>query len=305
MYFGDYLVKEKIINSNHLISALCFQLENMPSIIRLLYESHYVTADDLLSAITGQIKQDVDVLEVLQKSNKISLDQINELGLKQISHKIPLGETLVKLNILSKPQLENHLDNYFKYKEKISENRLSDQESNLGTDSNPDINDAALESLRELGVDISQFSSNKVDPLSAVEPRLEVNHFLNLFSEKQKNKMLKLIEILQDANRNSLELSNYFNSLFRDFHLLKGAASFSEITLLDPILNSLDVSIDNILLSGESGIKNWCEMKLPILKKILESLWNIRQSMERDKSDLGLTVNDQDFQELNKLLKQI
>jgi hypothetical protein len=169
--------------------------------------------------------------------------------------------------------------------------------------------------MRELGIDVSQFSSSasaesSVSAESAIAPssvpvRDDVVHFLNLYNQKQKNKMIKLIDILQDTLEKSLDLSNYFNSLFRDVHLVNGAISFADINILAPIVNKWDMGIDEVLLKGEDEVKSWCEKNLSNLKIFLEELWSLRNKIEVDCSDLGIDESNINLLALKKLTNQL
>jgi hypothetical protein len=110
MYLGDYLVNEKIITSDQLVTALCYQLESMPSFFRLIFEQKLVDSNTLLNLIKKHIKDDVDILNVLVNEKILNQDQVNELAQLQVSKKMPLGETLVHLNVISPQALKTNLE---------------------------------------------------------------------------------------------------------------------------------------------------------------------------------------------------
>ena len=161
MYFGDYLVNEKIITTNQLLEALCFQLESMPSFFKILFEKQLVSSDKLLGLIKEQIKNDFDLITVLESKNLLTKDQINLIMQIQVNQKMPLGEVLVKLQFISSTQLHDHLENYYKVKDTYgSKDHSAEIELNKeNTNENSNISDAALDSLRELGIDVSELTS--------------------------------------------------------------------------------------------------------------------------------------------------
>ena len=265
MYFGDYLVQEKIIGEGQLIEALCYQLESMPSFIKLIYESKLINPNVLLEIIKKQIKNDSDVISVLLNGKYLTQDQVNELTQKQLSMRLPVGEALVKLGHLNEQHLTSYLQQYFSAKD------------SLGTqvDSSVDVNDAALESLRELGIDIGEMGQSKKSKVCD-----ELTYFFNAFNEKTKNRLLKLIEMIESSQVKSQELSNYANSLFRDVHLLKGAIVFSEIKSIEHSITLIDRSLDHSLAQGEQGIQHWCRQHIALLKEYVQQLWRFRTEVE-------------------------
>lgn len=70
MYFGDYLLEKKILNSDQLLKALCYQLENLPSMIRIVWESNVVSSSEMFNLIKKQINDDSDILTILKNEKK-------------------------------------------------------------------------------------------------------------------------------------------------------------------------------------------------------------------------------------------
>lgn len=278
MYFGDYLIERKIISPAQLIEALAYQMENLPSMIRIVHESNLVPADDLLHLIKTQIKQDIDIFTVLLNQKKLNQSQLNDFALKQWSRRVPLGEVLVKLNLLTRDQLEVHLDSYFEAK---------DRQAKVTPANESIISDAALDSLRELGIDPSalgeMLSSSSEKQMLA--PKEEVNNFLNVYNEKQKNKMLKLIEIIAEARSKNEDVGNYINSLFRDLHLIKGTIFLSEIRVLERPISLWDESLEKALAGNSDTVNKWCSIYLAKIRLFVEQTWLVRQKIDNDKTD--------------------
>lgn len=296
MYFGDYLVSEKIITTNQLLEALCFQLESMPSLFKILFEKKLVASEKLLSLIKEHIKNDFDLISSLESKNLLTKDQVNSIMQAQLSQKMPLGQVLVKLQFFTSVDLSTHLENYFKVKDTYGLKELS--KTNESTNTNDHISDAALDSLRELGIDVSEFTSGVTtnsnvsnqsqSAPSSLSPRLEVKHFLDVFNEKQKNKLLKLIEFCMNDLNKGIEIGNYFNSLFRDMHLLKGAVSFSEIQSLEKPLMQIDELLDKKLSSGEVNLSAFVKQHSTNLQKFVHTLWILRLYIDQNTTDENL-----------------
>ncbi len=298
MYFGDFLIEEKVISSEQLVEALCLQVENMPNLLRVIINLKLIKSEEMLEVLKFCSAESKDVFTYLKEKgvlNQTSLDIIsNELN----KSKIPLGEILLGLKIISSSELEKHLS---KFKEKNIELQQAEKlkvESATKEDSSAELSEAALESLRELGIDVSAMESGATaqSPKKSermVEKREDVMHFLNTFNEKQKNKILKLIEIIDSGMNKGEDVGNYFNSLFRDVHLLKGATAFSDIVLLDPIIGKWDMSMDTALAHGDQNVLEWCRKNLKKFKEFLEQLWVVRNQIAEDESDLGIDDMDE------------
>lgn len=287
MYFGDYLIEKKIINSDQLVKALCYQLESLPSLIRVVWESQLVNSNELLDILKSQVKDDTDILSTLKKLNKIDDQKINELELKQMSMKIPLGEVLVKLQFVSSEHINTALKDFYENKFNVN----SAPEAKPTTTSNEiEISEAALESLRELGMTLEQTPA--APTVSVVTTKPFIDQYLDMFTEKFKNKLKKLIEILNTETNGTSDISNYYNSLYRDLHLLKSTITLSELSTQEKFVSAWEASIEKVLMKSNDDIRTWCKNNLAILSDSIDLLWKSRTIIQRDKTDEALNSDE-------------
>jgi hypothetical protein len=299
MYFGDYLVQKKVISYEQLLQALCYQIESMPSMVRIVIENKLIDAKEMLELIKKQAKDDLDILHLLKSEKNISDDKIVELEMKQFAYKIPLGEALVKLNFSSIDVVDKHLKEF--YEQKFNLSNSEDKQKAPAVE--VEMSEAALESLRELGFDIDGPATNVT--VASFEPKPFVDQYLDLFSEKFKKKLLKLIEINQKEVTTDSDISNYFNSLYRDLHLLKGAVVLSELTSQERFLNAWENKIENLLSKNNDEIRSWCKSHLNILVQSVNLLWDARLQIVVHKSDIVIENDERFMSDIEDLIDKL
>lgn len=295
MYFGDYLVQKNVISYEQLLQALCFQIESMPSMIRIVIDNKIVDAKEMLELLKLQAKDDLDILEILKNKNKLTKDKITELEMKQVSFKVPLGEALVKLKFSTMETIENHLKEFYDQKFHLSNEPQSVNEVEISA--------AALESLKELGISFDGPATNV--SITTGTPKPFIDQYLDLFSEKFKKKLFKLIEILEKEINTDSDISNYLNSLYRDLHLLKGAIVLSELGQQEKLINAWENKIEALLTKNNDQIRTWCKSHLSLLIQSVDILWDARTHIENHKTDELLEQNEKFLSDIESLIDKI
>jgi len=160
---------------------------------------------------------------------------------------------------------------------------LRELEGNTGlTDVNKDedetveISDAALESLRELG----GVSDEELNALSASAPeKIEVqNDLLVAFDEKRKNKIFKILKMIEEACQNGGDAANYLNSLYREVHIVSTAAKNINAKFLYRLFDLWEHVIDRLFNSTEEKIKQVCQNDFRNFNSAVELDWEIREN---------------------------
>lgn len=300
MYFGDYLVQKNVINYSQLLEALCFQIESMPSMIRIVIDHKVIDSKEMLELLKKQAKDDQDILTVLKNEKKLTDEKINELELKQLSYKIPLGEAIVKLNFSSMDTVDKLLKEFYDQKFNISE---SEKKPAPVESTQVEISAAALESLKELGITIDEPATNVT--ISNQEAKPFVDQYLDLFSEKFKKKLLKLTEILEKEINTDSDISNYLNSLYRDLHLLKGAIALSELLSQEKLITAWENKIEIYLSKSNDEIRIWCKQNIENLNRSINLLWDARTSIEINKTDLIIDMDEKYASDLEEIIDKM
>lgn len=304
MYFGEYLVQKKIISDDQLLNVLCFQLESLPSIIRLIWDAGIINSSELLNLIKSQVQSDTDIISILLKENKISRDKMNELELLQVSKKVPLGEAVVKLKFASVSAVNEALKEYYDNKFHLQNTVSAPSVEKTTIKEEVQMNSAALESLKELGMTLDQ-KAESPNVLHNFSPKQFVDQYVDLFTEKYKNKIKKLIDILITEVEGSSDISNYFNSLYRDLHLLKGSIVLAELKSQEEIISIWEYQIERVLTKSNDEIRLWCKNSLDLLKITLDFLWKSKNKIAIDRTDEGIMNDDEYCDELNSLIDKI
>ena len=71
MFFGEFLVTKKAISEDQLLDALTYQVEHLPSFMRVLREEKIIPSSDLFQLIKVQMETNSDLVGVLRDENKI------------------------------------------------------------------------------------------------------------------------------------------------------------------------------------------------------------------------------------------
>jgi hypothetical protein len=295
MYFGDYLVEKKIINQVQLIEALCFQIESLPSLIRIVLEENITSADTLLDIIKKDAKDDQDILLTLVNRKIVDAKKASEIELKQVSKRVPLGEIIVKLNMANSEDVNKALQDFY-------DNKFNINEESTSNDSGVELNSAALESLKELGMSLDASPTNVV---IATPANPFIAQYLDLFSDKYKNKLKKLISIIAKEVDGPSDISNYYNSLYRDLHLLKGTINLCEFKIQDELVSVWEREVEKTVTKPNDEIRSWCKLKLPLLDRSIDLLWYARGVIEKNQNEQNLSTDNVYLIDANSIIDKI
>ncbi len=298
MYFGDYLVSQKVITNEQLVLSLIFQIESLPSIYQIIFDEKLVQAEMFLEFLKNEAKDGkLDLIGQLKSRKIITEDKIQEYYLKQISKKIPLGEVICRLNFSTPDTINFHLKNF--YDNKFHE--IQDKEDKkVEATAEVEISAAALESLKELGMDIN---SQKVEQKVPANPF--VDQFLELFTEKFKNKVLKLLQIMKKSVDENADVTNYINSLYRDVHLIKGSVMLAELKLVEDFISLLDEKIEKQLINDTTKLNAWFKVSHSVLDQSINALWTYTQNLSQSKNDQTIQANDEMVQLIQNLNEEL
>lgn len=289
MYFGEFLLNKKIINEEQLLDALVYQVEHLPSFLRVLREEKTFSSKDIVRMIQVQLESNSDLITILKEEFKIDELGIHKLYQKQVSNRKMLGSVLVELKIVEQSVIEKMLHEFLRDKENFKKAKIEEIAKPLQAPAQKiEISEAALESLRELGLSdedfvVSTSSVEKVQSDEITNPFVE--EFLNVFSEKMHNKFLKLIGFLEQSSNDESNTINYFNTLYTDLYILKEAASLTNLSFSSHLFSTWGELVEQKMMLENEQLKNWIREVLPLLEKSLTYLWEIRALIVKDKSE--------------------
>ncbi len=290
MFFGEYLVVKKVITEDQLLDALTYQVEHLPSFLKVLRGEKILSTSDLFKMIKIQLETNSDLVGVLRDENKLDEKQLHQIFTKQASSRIMLGQVLVELKIIDQGLVETNLYNFLRDKDNLQSIQKEKQVESIASATKPiEMSEAALESLRELGMVMdTPVQSAEIAISAPVEASIFVEEFLNVYNTKMKNKLNKILEILRQSENDDSDISNYFNSLYRDLHVLKGAAQVAELSLIEGFVGEWEIVIEKILTMKNEQVKSWCKDGLPFLTEGISHLWKMRELVDRDKNEANI-----------------
>ena len=278
-----------MINEEQLLDALVYQVEHLPSFLRVLREEKTFSSKDIVRMIQVQLESNSDLITILKEEFKIDELGIHKLYQKQVSNRKMLGSVLVELKIVEQSVIEKMLHEFLRDKENFKKAKIEEIAKPLQAPAQKiEISEAALESLRELGLSdedfvVSTSSVEKVQSDEITNPFVE--EFLNVFSEKMHNKFLKLIGFLEQSSNDESNTINYFNTLYTDLYILKEAASLTNLSFSSHLFSTWGELVEQKMMLENEQLKNWIREVLPLLEKSLTYLWEIRALIVKDKSE--------------------
>jgi len=176
-----------------------------------------------------------------------------------------------------------------------------------------EVNSAALESLKELGIsdkeeleslesktnssptnqDLSEGTSDE-DGAKLNDTFLE--QLLTTFDDHMYKRLNKIVVIIDDTAKSDGDIANFFNSLYRDFHVIKGVARLCEAIKLEELINKWELVIESIFNNSNEDNKKWVEENLASLKETVALMWDMRESIAQTSSEDSF-LNDQNNKE--------
>ncbi len=304
MYFGEYLISKKKITNGQLIDALAKQVEEMPSLLRMLKSANVLKDDVIVDLIGEQARKETDLLAIIREKKVLTSDQINNLFKAQAENRRPLGMILVADGVLSEAEVNVLVDEYLT----IDTNAKAKPMASAPSGSSK-ISAAALESLKELGMagefDGENISTDigtvceKVTPADGCSfdfskklPEVFVGQFLNAFNENEKNKLKKIVDMMISIAQNGDDVANVVNSLYREVHIVMGASKLAEISVTKELVTALDVLVAKLFAVKQADLCCWVGDYIHHVIEAVEVLWLIRTSLVTDGSEKNFWANE-------------
>lgn len=146
MLFGRFLINKKAITEEQLIDALVEQMQSTPPLIKIL--SEVVDTGTLIKAVNLQLDEGKSLYQV-QSDCKVFSDTVFFDALeKQKMYKQPIGQILLSQGVIESKTLEELLMEFVANEQNFKESKPPVEENSSSDE--PEISDAALESLKEL-----------------------------------------------------------------------------------------------------------------------------------------------------------
>jgi len=161
-----------------------------------------------------------------------------------------------------------------------------------------EISAAALESLKEMGgVPEDELAAlEKVTETLASESEsvLEPSalDYISIYDEKKNQKINKILKMVKEAAEGDSDIANYFNSLFRELHVVKGAAVLVDAKYSKKLIEIWELIIDKIFTMSNPELKAWFFSYEDALVGTSKILWDIRESIKNGASEDNYMENE-------------
>jgi hypothetical protein len=116
-----------------------------------------------------------------------------------------------------------------------------------------------------------------------------LSDFLEFFDDHQRNTIETLI--LSAHNKTGKELSYVFNSLYREFHSLKGSSRFCKLKLFEMITHYLEDLITDVQQKMANFDKSTREHFEESLLLGMDLLWNLKIHIQENNSEKSIPYN--------------
>lgn len=163
MSFFKYLVSHKKISSDLLIKALVYQQRNSLSLLDCLNENTNLSKEKILSLVVYAEDHQIDLKSAQERSSIIDKAHFDQAFRLFCDRLLPIGKICAEQGFISVADYEALLKDYQSFREAPASSETEAQSLAEETSTeDPEISEAALESLRELGIiDEALFSSEK------------------------------------------------------------------------------------------------------------------------------------------------
>lgn len=320
MFFGKYLIDQELITYDKLIEALVEQEKSQRSFFEIAIELDLLKIKSIPDLINDAIEQSVSIQQLLINNNLLSKENLDQIEKIKSSSGLALGSALVSIGAIEIDKLNLALKDYltlkkehstnpqiFKNSQEIIEPEISQaaldslKELNIDTSNivaeqesqkslEPEISQAALDSLKELGIGgdelLTESESQSLNPPQSEEEKtgLEFTGVSSDYPLLFTESYFKEIEI----DLKSLK-SGFNETILMGIHekltLLLGAASLDDFEYSVKILKCYQKAIENSVQDKNSNILlNF----LPFVSKSKEALgllWDLRSCIYTEGSE--------------------
>ena len=158
-FFGRYLIEKNIVNPKDVINALCTQMESQPSTLRILREKNLLSENKIIEIINYISNTSKSIISAIKEMNLLTDDQILEVSVERTRLGLSFAEALLQHVSIDPSKLKELHSEYETHRKSLGPTQSNEIDikpteitpSNI-EENQSEINSAALESLKELGM---------------------------------------------------------------------------------------------------------------------------------------------------------
>ncbi|MDD0854203.1 hypothetical protein HBN50_13910 [Halobacteriovorax sp. GB3] len=179
MFFGEYLLSKNIISRGQLLEVLADQENSTKSVFEIIQGESFFEKMNLSKAIHIMYEKKISFLNACLDADVLAQNECESVIMKMQESRPNFIEILVEKSILSAEDINKHYEEFLN----AGDIQSSKPESSISAESDEvEISDAALESLRELGIDdsslkaeVSVASASSVNEETSDEGEIEIS----------------------------------------------------------------------------------------------------------------------------------
>lgn len=240
--FGEFLVEKNLIKEEQLLDALLVQIDEQPSIARLIFQNNILSIPQILDVLKSQMENKMSFLGAAETFS--FWDSQKEVKVKKLisSHKIPLGEILVKKKLVDLGTLTKYLDEFFGELSR-QEKGFTGQEIKSKGEARDSVQQEAKQTEQKTVSDGGTAMSDIVDFLT--------DELANSFEEA-------LASVSVEKLNDHTSLLN----LISEIHKVAGAASLYEVKELHHFCESIETGLREVVTRSAEKIDKDVTKKL-------------------------------------------
>jgi hypothetical protein len=151
-FFGKFLIEKNIVDPASVIKALSTQMESQPSTLRILKEKNLMADDKIVEIIAYTSNTGKSLISALKEKNLLSEEQILEIAVERTKSGMSFAEALIEQTNIDPSKIQELLREYESLPKEASVSETSQSSTTSEDERETEINAAALESLKELGM---------------------------------------------------------------------------------------------------------------------------------------------------------
>ena len=319
MFFGDYLLRQNLIDQEDLIEALTLQLSSTPPLLKVLRDSRSLETAQLLDVVKIQVESGQEIRSILLKRGYMQESDLQRVLHLQNRHRQPLGQILIEMGKLDVEQCQEALSSYLHEKQGLS---LTDGELDLDSLDEEElirqieqekaeksmVTEETEEDRKEFSLYLQRDNSGEPRVASSNAGRVELefvdiedfvlSEYLEVFDEMKRDDLDQTIlswkSLVQKSRAN--ELKENFRLFYRELHTLKGTVRFLR-----------GVASEHLIHTGEDLLADWIvaseQIDLAIVDQIevyylllSDLIWRLREALAQRGQEKSLWESA-DFQE--------
>lgn len=150
MYFGEFLIKENLITVDQLVDSMIKHFESGHSLLRSLVSLNILSPEKIIDVLSYAHSHSKSFSQALKDGNFLNEEELLKIENHNKDSKKTLGFFLIDSGYITQEEYNSALSKY-------AEISNTQQPSPC----QPDLSDAALESMKELGLDTSSIDNSE------------------------------------------------------------------------------------------------------------------------------------------------